>query len=82
MTTFCPHCDNELGGHLVLTADGHSFRSYWRREHGDVVPRDDEDEERVQGDLPNVQDSIPIAATMVERGCEGVMPEQGMPGEA
>ena len=44
MTTFCPHCDNELGGHLVLTADGHSFRSYWCREHVDVVPRDDEDE--------------------------------------
>ncbi len=32
MTAFCPHCDSELGGHLVLTADGHSFRSYWCRE--------------------------------------------------
>ena len=82
MTAFCPHCDSDLGGYLVLTSDGHSFRSYWCREHGDVVPIDYLDEERMQSGMPHVQDSIPIAATMVERGCEGVMPEQGMPGEA
>lgn len=54
MTAFCPHCDSELGGHLVLTSDGHSFRSYWRREHGDVVPMGNDDDERLQSVLPDV----------------------------
>lgn len=81
MTAFCPHCDSELGGHLVLTADWHSFRSYWCREHGDVVPRDDWDEERMQGILSDVQDGIPTAAIMAELAGEGIIPEQWMPSE-
>ena len=75
MTAFFPHCDSELGGHLVLTADGHSFRSYWCREHGDVVPMGNDDDERLQSVLPDVQDGIPTASAMVERGSEGILSE-------
>ena len=69
MTAFCPHCDSELGGYLVLTADGHSFRSYWCREHGDVVPIEDEHGEREQGNLPDVQDNIFGAGDSRHREC-------------
>ena len=75
MTAFCPHCDSELGGHLVLTADGHSFRSYWRREHGDVVPRDDWDEERMQGNLSDVQNDIFGAGGSRHRERQDSLPE-------
>lgn len=37
-------------------------------------------EERVQGDLPNVQDGISTASIVVERGSEGVMPKRGVSG--
>lgn len=81
MTAFCPHCDSDLGGYLVLTSDGHSFRSYWCREHGDVVPIDYLDEERMQGILSDVQDGIPTASIMAELAGEGIIPEQWMPSE-
>ena len=75
MTAFCPHCDSELGGHLVLTADWHSFRSYWCREHGDVVPRDDWDEERMQGNLSDVQNDIFGAGGSRHRERQDSLPE-------
>ena len=79
MTAFCPHCDSELGGHLVLTADWHSFRSYWCREHGDVVPMEDDYGEREQSNLPDVQNDILSAGDGRHRECQGSMPEQEMP---
>ena len=75
MTAFCPHCDSELGGHLVLTADGHSFRSYWRREHGDVVPMEDGYGEREQGNLPDVQDDILGSINSRHRERQDSLPE-------
>lgn len=75
MTAFCPHCDSELGGHLVLTADGHSFRSYWRREHGDVVPMEDDYGEREQGNLSDVQDDILDSINSRHRDRENLVPE-------
>ena len=75
MTAFCPHCDSDLGGYLVLTSDGHSFRSYWCREHGDVVPRDDWDEERMQSGMPDVQNDIFGAGDSRHRERQDSLPE-------
>lgn len=75
MTAFCPHCDSELGGYLVLTADGHSFRSYWRREHGDVVPMEDDYGEREQGNLSDVQNDILGAVDSRHRERQDSLPE-------
>ena len=75
MTAFCPHCDSELGGHLVLTADGHSFRSYWCREHGDVVPMEDGYGEREQGNLSDVQNDIFGAGDSRHREHQDSLPE-------
>lgn len=75
MTAFCPHCDSELGGYLVLTSDGHSFRSYWRREHGDVVPMEDGYGEREQGNLSDVQNDIFGAGGSRHRERQDSLPE-------
>ena len=74
MTAFCPHCDSELGGHLVLTADGHSFRSYWCREHGDVVPMENEYGEREQSNLSDVQGHILSQDDCRHRERQGILP--------
>ena len=75
MTAFCPHCDSELGGYLVLTSDGHSFRSYWCREHGDVVPIEDGYGEREQGNLPDVQNEILDSINSRHREYKDSLPE-------
>ncbi len=80
--SICPHCSAEVSGYLFLTQDGHSFRSYWCREHGDVVPVDDEYGEREQGNLPDVQDDILDSINGRHRECQGSLPEQEMPGKA
>ncbi len=67
--SICPHCGDEARGYLFLTPDGHTIRSYWCREHGDVVPRgNDDDDDKEHSSLPDVQDGIPTASAMVERG--------------
>lgn len=75
MTAFCPHCDSELCGYLVLTSDGHSFRSYWCREHGDVVPMEDDYGEREQSNLPDVRDDILDSINGRHRERENSVPE-------
>lgn len=75
MTAFCPHCDSDLGGYLVLTSDGHSFRSCWCREHGDVVPMEDGYGDREQGNLPDVQDDILGSINSRHRERQDSLPE-------
>jgi len=74
MSARCPHCGNEIGGYLVLTADGHSFRSHWCKEHGDVVPRIIDDGEREQGNLPDVQDDIQRPQNLFGRDGHHIVP--------
>ena len=59
----------------MLTADGHSFRSYWCREHGDVVPMENDYGEREQGNLPDVPDDILGAGDSRYRERQGSLPE-------
>lgn len=59
MSARCPHCGNDLGSYLVLTADGYSFRSCWCQKHGDVVPRGiDDDDDKEHSSLPDVQNGV------------------------
>lgn len=57
--SICPHCGDEARGYLFLTPDGHTIRSYWCREHGDVVPRgNDDDDDKEHSSLPDVQNGV------------------------
>jgi len=67
MSALCPHCGNELGGYLVLTADGHSFRSYSCQKHGD---------------LPHVQDELQRSKNIFGRDGYHLVPESQVSSEA
>lgn len=82
MSALCPHRGNELGGYLVLTADGHSFRSYSCQKHGDVVPRGIDDGDREQGDLPHVQDELQYPKNIFGRDGYHIVPESQVSSEA
>lgn len=82
MSAQCPHCGNDLGSYLVLTADGYSFRSYWCQNHGDVVPRIIDDGDREQGDLPDVQDDLQYPQNIFGRDGYHLVPESKVPSEA
>lgn len=68
--------------YLFLTPDVNTIRSYWCQKHGDVVPRGDENDERMQSVLSDVQDGIYNASTVVERDSKDILSEHGVPSEA
>lgn len=80
--SICPNCGTEVSGYLFLTPDGHTIRSYWCREHGDVVPRGNEHGEREQGDVPDVQDDLQRPIDSRDWRCESVLSEPQVPSEA
>ena len=73
--SICPHCGDEARGYLFLTPDGHTIRSYWCREHGDVVPMEDGYGEREQGNLSDVQNDIFGAGDSRHRERQDSLPE-------
>lgn len=75
MSAQCPHCGAEVSVYLFLTPDVNTIRSYWCQKHGDVVPRDDWDEERMQGNLSDVQNDIFGAGGSRHRERQDSLPE-------
>lgn len=80
--SICPQCGIEVSGYLFLTPDWHTIRSYWCREHGDVVPRGYEYDEREHGCLPDVQDDLQHPIDSRDWRCESGLSEPQVSSEA
>ena len=81
MSARFPHCGGVLSSYIVRTT-GHSFPLYWCKNHGDVVPRSVDNDEREQGDLPHVQDELQYPQNIFGRDGYHLVPESKVPSEA